>query len=64
MTILQAGDQLLVFERTSGGETLRCTFNLSDRPASYRPSGTPLIAAGDIDGSSLGPYAAVVEEIA
>ncbi|MCH8617124.1 alpha-glucosidase family protein [Sphingomonas sp. SM33] len=64
MTILEAGDQLLVFERTSGGETLRCTFNLSDRPASYRPSGTPLIAAGDIDGSSLGPYAAVVEEIA
>jgi alpha-glucosidase len=64
MTILEAGNQLLVFERASGGETLRCTFNLSERPASYRPGGTPLIVACDIDGGSLGPYAAVIEEIA
>jgi alpha-glucosidase len=63
MHVVEAGDQLLVFERTSESERLRCSFNLSDRPVAFTPSGTPLLGTGDIDGGSLGPYAAVVEEI-
>jgi alpha-glucosidase len=63
MHIVEASDQLLVFERTGEGECLSCSFNLSDRPVAFTPSGTPLLGTGDIDGGSLGPYAAVVEEI-
>ena len=63
MHVVEAGDQLLVFERTSESERLRCSFNLSDRPVAFTASGTPLLGTGDIDGGSLGPYAAVVEEI-
>jgi hypothetical protein len=64
MTIVEAGRQLLVFERTSGSERIRCTFNLSKQRSPFRPGGDTLIGTGDIDASSLGPYAAVVEEIA
>ena len=64
MKIVQADDQLLIFERTARGERLRCTFNLSDRTASFEASGKPLISIGNVDGASLGPYAALVEEIA
>lgn len=64
MRILEASEQLLVFERVSGSETLRCTFNLSDRALPFRSSAKILLGAGDIDGGSLGPYAAVIEEIA
>jgi alpha-glucosidase len=62
--IAEAGEQKLVFERAFGGERLRCTFNLSDRSAAFQPSGMPIISIGDVDGSALGPYAAVIEEIA
>ncbi|HJR82888.1 MAG TPA: alpha-glucosidase [Sphingomicrobium sp.] len=64
MKIVHADDQLLVFERTGSGERFRCTFNLSDRPASFEDSGKTLVGIGDVDGESLGPYAARVEEIA
>jgi alpha-glucosidase len=64
MTIVEAGRQLLVFERTSGSERIRCTFNLSEQRSPFRLGGDTLIGTGDIDASSLGPYAAVVEEIA
>ena len=63
MHIVEAGDQLLAFERACGGKRLRCSFNLSDRPVWFTPSGNALLATGDIDGASLGPYAAVIEEI-
>jgi alpha-glucosidase len=63
MHVVEAGDQLLVFERMSESERLRCSFNLSDRPVAFTASGTPLLGTGDIDGGSLGPYAAVIEEI-
>jgi alpha-glucosidase len=63
MQIIEAGDQLLVFERTGERERLRCSFNLSDRPVAFAASGSPLLGTGDIDGGLLGPYAAVVEEI-
>ena len=63
MHIVEAGDQLLVFERAAGRERLRCSFNLSDRPVRFAPAGRPLLGTGDIDGGALGPYAALVEEI-
>jgi alpha-glucosidase len=62
--IVEAGDQKLVFERSDQRQRLRCTFNLSDRPAPFAAAGTRLIATGDIDAGELGPYAGLVEEIA
>jgi alpha-glucosidase len=61
--VIEAGDALLVFERASEGQRLRCSFNLSDRPAAFATTGTELIRAGHVDSASLGPYAAIVEEI-
>ncbi len=63
MTIVEAGDQRLLFERSAAGETLRCTFNLSDRPVEFEPSGISLLAAGEVDGGTLGPYAALIEDV-
>lgn len=63
MQIVEAGEQLLVFERTGATVRLRCTFNLSDWPASFTPAGRSLIRTGDIDGGKLGAYAALIEEI-
>jgi len=63
MRIIEAGENLLIFERSGSGERLRCTFNLSDQAASYTPSGKMLISSGDIDDGRFGPYAALVEEI-
>jgi alpha-glucosidase len=64
MCIVEAGEQKLAFDRASNGRTLRCTFNLSDLPCDFQRSGTALIGVGDIDGAALGPYAAIIEEIA
>ena len=63
MRIVEAGEQVLVFERIDPTSRLRCTFNLSDRAASFMPSGRPLISTGEIDDGTLGPYAALIEEI-
>jgi hypothetical protein len=63
MHIVEAGEQLLIFERFCADERLRCSFNLSDRPSNFTPAGEILMRSGDIDGGCLGPYAAVVEEI-
>lgn len=63
MKIVEAGEQMLVFERAAGGQRLRCTFNLSDSPANFAPTGRVLLQCGDIDGGRLGAYAAVIEEI-
>jgi alpha-glucosidase len=62
--IVEAGDQKLVFLRSLQRQQLRCTFNLSDRPAPFVATGNQLIATGNIDAGALGPYAGVVEEIA
>ena len=64
MQIVRADDQLLVFDRAAHGERLRCTFNLSGNSAGYAPTGNQLFRVGDLDGGELGPYAAVIEEIA
>jgi alpha-glucosidase len=63
MRSVEVGEQMLVYERSDGRARLRCTFNLSDRPASFTPSGKQLIGTGSIDDASLGPYAGVVEEL-
>ena len=63
MTIIRADDQLLTFERKRPGETLRCTFNLSDQPCRLTASGRPIFKSGDFDGKVLAPYASVIEEI-
>ena len=62
LRIIEAGDQLLTFERREQGKGLRCTFNLSARPATFSSSGNVLINVGSIDGGVLGPYAALIEE--
>ena len=62
--IVRSDDKAIVFDRTFEGRQLRCTFNLSSEPASFDPSGKALIGTGTIDGSTLGAYAALVEEIA
>jgi alpha-glucosidase len=63
MSIVRSDDQLLVFERTVAGENLRCSFNLSDRPAAFKATAKKIVSNGDIGEGSLGPYAAIIEEI-
>jgi alpha-glucosidase len=63
MRVLEAGEQMLVFVREFDSERLRCTFNLSDRPAPFAAEGTEVIRAGRIEAGSLGPYAAIIEVI-
>ena len=63
MNVIRADDQLLVFERANG-RRIRCTFNLSDRPANHNPLGNELVRVGDLDGGVLGAYSAVIEETA
>jgi alpha-glucosidase len=64
MSIVDAGDALLVFERSRSGQRLRCSFNLSDRAIPFVTAGKEVIRAGHVDSASLGPYAAIIEEIA
>jgi alpha-glucosidase len=63
LEVIEAGEQLLVFERAGGGERLRCTFNLSATPATFRPAGITIFSTGDQAGGDLGPYAALIEEL-
>ena len=63
MEIIEAGEQLLIFERVEAGERLRCTFNFSDQPLIFAAAGKVLMRSGDVDAGHLGPYAALVEEI-
>jgi len=64
MRIVEAGDALLVFERAIGSQRLRCVFNLSEQAALYDAAGKVLLGTGQVEGGRLGPYAAVIEEIA
>jgi alpha-glucosidase len=64
MRIVDAGEGLLVFERQDARERLRCTFNLSAGAASFVAAGIALLSTGEIGDGALGPYAAVIEEIA
>jgi hypothetical protein len=59
--VLDASGDLLVVERTSGGEKVLIVANLSARPASYAVSGRDLLANKPIGGRlDLQPYQATV----
>ena len=64
MEIIEAGEQILVFDRTLDEQRLRCTFNLSDQDVPYTPQGSPLLKSGSVSEASLGPYAGVIEDLA
>jgi alpha-glucosidase len=64
IALVEAGPQRLIFDRENGGETRRCTFNLSDARAPFRRSGGLVIATGEVTDDALGAYAALIEEIA
>ena len=64
MQIIEAGEALLVFERSIGSQRLRCAFNLSEQEVRYDATGKVLLSTGQVEGGRLGPYAAVIEEIA
>lgn len=61
LEIVEAGEQLLVFERTRG-ERLRCTFNLSAEAVAFAPAGLTIFSTGEQAGGELGPFAALIEE--
>lgn len=63
MLILEAGEQRLVFERWLDGERLRCTFNLSAENVPFTPHGRPLLQAGRVGDSQLGPFASIIESV-
>ena len=63
LELVEAGTQLLVFDRSDGRQTLRCTFNLSSTAGPVRPSGTRLFGTGECANETLGAYAALIEEI-
>jgi len=60
MEIRRTDDAMLVFDR---GGRIRCTFNLSKDAQTFARSGRELMSTGQVDGSSIGPYGAVIEEI-
>jgi alpha-glucosidase len=64
IALVEAGRQRLTFDRSDGDKTLRCTFNLSDSIASFHRSGRPVISTGNVTDDAVGPYAALIEEIA
>ena len=61
--IVEAGERLLVFERSNGSQRLRCSFNLSPEPVDWTGAGQAVMVTGDIDGRSLGAWSAVIEEL-
>jgi len=65
LRIVEAGEQLLVFDREEAGERLRCSFNLSDAAVSRREPGVArLLEVGDVGEFHLGPWSAVIERLA
>ena len=64
MSVVRADGGMLIFERAADSQRLRCTFNLSPRAADHESSGKAIVSTGDLDGGVLGPYSAVIEEIA
>jgi alpha-glucosidase len=63
MKIVEAGEQLLRFERAHDGQRLLCSFNLSERPAPFRGSGSILKATGELSSEALGAFSAVIEDL-
>jgi alpha-glucosidase len=56
MEIVESEGDVLVFDRIAGSERLRCTFNFSDRPATYGVEvGEVVFSTGSLDDGKLGP---------
>jgi alpha-glucosidase len=65
MRIREVGDRLLVFDRHKDSEHLLCLFNLSAEPVQRPVSvGEQLMAVGEVSGTTLGPWSAVIEKLA
>jgi alpha-glucosidase len=64
MALIAADEHLLIFERGHEGKRLRCSFNLSETNVAFEPNGRALIHTGGLGDGLLGPYEAIVEEIA
>lgn len=64
MRIIETSDTLLVFDREEQRERLRCSFNLSAAALPFQPCGKALISAGEIGRDGLGPFSAIIEELA
>lgn len=64
IAIVEAGEQLLTFDRSNANQRLRCSFNLSERPVTAAAAGRQLMSVGEIAGDQLGPFSAKIEEIA
>ncbi len=63
MKVVEAGEQMLRFERVHDGQRLLCSFNLSDRAATVDASGAMLLSSGEVSAHSLGAYSAIIEDI-
>jgi alpha-glucosidase len=63
LEVLEAGPQVLSFERSYAGQRVRCTFNLSGVEAPLRRHNGALVETGRVLADALGPYAALIEEI-
>ncbi len=61
--ILEAGRQLLCFERQHRAQRLRCTVNLSELEVPWQRTGRLLLSSGDVADDRLGAYAACIEEV-
>jgi alpha-glucosidase len=62
--IVEVGEAKLVFDRFGENQRMRCTFNFSVRPVPFDEAGHALIGTGEIGRDAIGPYAALIEEIA
>ncbi|CAA9518418.1 MAG: GH13_23 / GH13_40 / GH13_31 / GH13_17 / GH13_ 30 / GH13 / GH13_29 / GH13_35 / GH13_16 / GH13_36 / G H13_20 / GH13_4 / GH13_2 / GH13_1 / GH13_37 [uncultured Sphingomonas sp.] len=63
LVIREAAQRQLVFDRSYGGRTVRCTFNLGDAEIPLRRNDGALMTTGLVLADALGPYAALLEEI-
>jgi alpha-glucosidase len=61
LLVRTAGESLVQFDRRYAGQTLTCSFNLSDAPVAYEPGGPALLSCGAVARGQLGPYAATIE---
>ena len=60
LAFVEAGGEVLAFERSFGGERLVCAFNLGREPAAFASEGEIVCSTGAVTGEALGGYAAVV----
>jgi glycosidase len=62
--IVDSAPNVLVIDRSGGGERLLIVANLSDAPASYRTTGRDLLSGANVRGAlRLAPYQATVVRV-